>query len=113
LEGSPALGKRARDNMALTKKIREIHTRSCRTYAYPRVHAELKAIGVRCSRKRVARLMRKEGLQVIASRGKDSMATLPLPVTFVSPRYAVAGAPMPCVFDTNLTPMQAGSHASG
>ena len=31
-------------------------------HGYPRVDAELKAIGVRCSRKRVARLMRKEGL---------------------------------------------------
>ena len=65
------LSKRARDNIALTKKIREIHTRSRRTYGYPRVHAELKAIGVRCSRKRVARLMRKEGLQgCLRGRGR-------------------------------------------
>jgi putative transposase len=71
LEGSPALKERARDNIALTKKIREIHTRSRRTYAYPRVDAELKAIGVRCSRKRVARVMRKEGLQgCLRGRGR-------------------------------------------
>jgi putative transposase len=50
----------------LAEKIREIHERSRGTYGYPRVHAELRelrALGVRCSRKRVARLMRKAGLQ--------------------------------------------------
>ena len=55
--------KRDSENAALTEKIREIHNRSRRIYGYPRVHAELRALGVRCSRKRVARLMRKAGLQ--------------------------------------------------
>ncbi len=57
------LSKRDQENAALTRKIREVHDGSRRTYGYPRVHAELKALGVRCSRKRVARLMRKAGLQ--------------------------------------------------
>ena len=55
--------RRSREDAALTERIREIHHRSRATYGSPRVHAELKAIGVRCSRKRVARLMRKEGLK--------------------------------------------------
>jgi putative transposase len=55
--------KRERENAALMEKIREVHDRSRRTYGYPRVHAELRALGVRCSRKRVARLMSKAGLQ--------------------------------------------------
>jgi putative transposase len=55
--------KRARENAALTERIREIHHRSRKTYGYPRVHAELRALGVRCNRKRVARLMRKDGLR--------------------------------------------------
>jgi putative transposase len=55
--------KRDRENAALTEKIREIHNRSRQIYGYPRVHAELRALGVRCSRKRVARLMRKAGLR--------------------------------------------------
>jgi putative transposase len=56
--------KRARENAALTEHIVEIHERSRETYGYPRVHAELRALGVRCSRKRVARLiMRKAGLR--------------------------------------------------
>jgi putative transposase len=53
--------KRSREDATLTDKIHEIHKRSRETYGSPRVHAELRAIGVRCGRKRVARLMRKEG----------------------------------------------------
>jgi hypothetical protein len=55
--------KRARENAALTEQIVEIHERSRETSGYPRVHAELRALGERCSRKRVARLMRGAGLQ--------------------------------------------------
>jgi putative transposase len=55
--------KRARENAALTEQIVEIHERSRETYGYPRVHAELRALGVRYSRKRVARLMRGAGLR--------------------------------------------------
>jgi putative transposase len=57
------LSVRARENAALSSKIREIHERSRETYGSPRIHAELRSIGVRCSRKRVARLMREEGLE--------------------------------------------------
>src|SRR5215217_2646184 len=42
----------------LSVHIQAIFTDSRRTYGSPRVHAELKAQGVRCARKRVARLMR-------------------------------------------------------
>ena len=55
--------KRATENATLTERIREIHHRSRATYGYPRVHAELRASGVRCFRKRVARLMRKDELR--------------------------------------------------
>ena len=55
--------RRSREDAALSGKIRQIHERSRGTYGSPRVHAELRAIGIRCSRKRVARLMRKEGLR--------------------------------------------------
>jgi putative transposase len=55
--------KRDRENADLIEQIREIHHRSRETYGYPRVHAELRALAVRCSRKRVARLMRKDGLR--------------------------------------------------
>jgi putative transposase len=54
---------RSREDATLTEKIREIHRRSRETYGSPRVHAELRALGTRCSRKRVERLMRKAGLR--------------------------------------------------
>jgi putative transposase len=55
--------RRSVEDASLTAKIREIHEGSRHTYGYPRVHAELRALGVECGRRRVARLMREEGLQ--------------------------------------------------
>ena len=52
--------RRSREDAALAEKIVEIHRRSRETYGYPRVHAELRALGLRCGRRRVARLMRKK-----------------------------------------------------
>jgi putative transposase len=49
--------------------IREVHAGSRGTYGAPRVHAELKdARGVRCGRKRVARLMRAADLAGVSRR---------------------------------------------
>jgi putative transposase len=54
---------RAVQDQALTVQIREIHAYSRGTYGVPRVHAELRlGRGLRCSRKRVARLMRQASL---------------------------------------------------
>jgi putative transposase len=66
--------KRATEDAQLTERIKEIHNRSRQTYGYPRVHAELRALGVRCSRKRVARLMRKAGLRG-CMRGRKKRTT--------------------------------------
>jgi putative transposase len=55
--------KRSREDATLTAKIHEIHRRSRETYGSPRIHAELRALGTRCGRKRVARLMRQAGLR--------------------------------------------------
>ena len=43
--------KRSRQDALLTEKIREIHSRSRETYGYPRVHAELRSLGVGCGRR--------------------------------------------------------------
>ena len=57
---------RALADLALGAQIRAIHTASFGTYGSPRVHAELRdpagPFRARCSRKRVARLMRRDGL---------------------------------------------------
>ena len=50
--------------------IRRIHTESRETYGAPRIHAELRAQGVRVGRKRVARLMRQAGLAGVSRRRK-------------------------------------------
>jgi putative transposase len=54
---------RARFDAVLSEKIETIHRNSRATYGAPRVHAELRAIGIRCSRKRVARLMHRAKLR--------------------------------------------------
>ena len=56
------LSARAQADQALLTRIRAIHTQSRGTYGAPRIHAELCEAGVRCGRKRVARLMRHAGL---------------------------------------------------
>ena len=53
---------RAREDQTLTARIRVIHQASRETYGVPRLHADLRAAGVRCGRKRVARLMGAAGL---------------------------------------------------
>ena len=66
--------RRSREDAALTERIAQIHRRSRETYGYPRVHAELRALGVRCGRRRVARLMREAGLRG-CMRGKRRRTT--------------------------------------
>ena len=52
----------AQRDQALRVKVRETHAKSRRRYGAPRVHAELKAQGQAVAKKRVARLMREDGL---------------------------------------------------
>ena len=87
---------RDRENAALTQKIREIHSRSRQLYGYPRIHAELRALGVRCSRKRVARLMRKAALRgCLRARKKRTTRRDPYaaPVPDLVKRNFAAAAP--------------------
>ena len=53
---------RAQADAALAQTIQQVHRQSQARYGSPRIHAELQATGVRCSRKRVARLMRQQQL---------------------------------------------------
>ncbi len=55
-------GPRATADGALAATIQRVHRASQARYGSPRIHAELRAAGVRCSRKRVARLMREQQL---------------------------------------------------
>ena len=60
---------RSRADAQLGLRMSAIHHRSHATYGAPRVHAELRAEGIKVGRKRVARLLKKAGL-VGASRRK-------------------------------------------
>jgi len=62
------LSRRAREDEALMKEIRQIHQRSKGTYGAPRIHAQLAAKGTHVGCKRVARLMRAANLQGVSRR---------------------------------------------
>jgi putative transposase len=88
---------RARADAALAKKIARIHTDSRETYGAPRIHFELRTLGVRCARKRVARLMREAGLFGCGGRRRREARTTLRPRTERTP-------PAPDLVERNFTP---------
>jgi transposase InsO family protein len=68
---SRAESQRAQANESLLVRIREEHQLSRKTYGSPRIHAALRGKGIRCSKKRVARLMRLD--QIAARRARRRM----------------------------------------
>jgi transposase InsO family protein len=76
--------------------IRQIHTASRRTYGSPRIHAELREQGVRCSKKRVARLMRRAGIRACRPRRSrtttDSRHALPIAANLLNREFAAPAA---------------------
>ncbi len=79
--GRPESRRRQADRH-LETQIWQVHAASRRTYGSPRVHAELRAQGVHCSKKRVARVMRRAGLHGYRGRRRrittDSRHSLPV-----------------------------------
>jgi len=59
---------RKKENRNLAVRIKVIHGQKHRTYGSPRVHQELSETGVKCSRNRVARIMKQEGIRAIVPR---------------------------------------------
>ena len=104
--------RRARDDDALTERIAEIHERSRRTYGYPRVHAELLALGMRCGRRRVARLMRVAGLRGCVRRRSEGTTrrdprAVPAP-DLVRRRFAAAAPDLLWTADITYVPTDEG-----
>jgi len=60
---------RDQENEALLEKIRLIHQRSQGTYGSPRIHAELQEKGEKCSRRRIASLMKGHGIAAKMFKG--------------------------------------------
>ncbi len=67
---------RAQADALLSEEIVRIHTGSRETYGAARIHFELRTLGVRCARKRVARLMREAGLFGCGGRRRKARTTL-------------------------------------
>ena len=62
--------RRALDDAVLQAEIEAIHRQSRATYGVPRIYAELQDEGTRVSRKRIAKLMRRAGLEGATRRKK-------------------------------------------
>ncbi len=69
---------RDRADARILEKITRIHRDSRETYGAPRIHFELRALGIRCGRKRVARLMREAGIFGCGGRKRKVRTTLRL-----------------------------------
>jgi transposase InsO family protein len=62
--------RRSRENRALVEKIRDIpkQNKRLRVYGSPRIHEELVELGYNCSKNRVARLMRANGIRALQTK---------------------------------------------
>lgn len=106
---------RALADDVLLAHVRVAHAASHRTYGAPRVHEELRDHGHRVGRKRVARLMRTEGLVArrprSAVRTTDSAHGEPVAPNLVARQFAPAAQPVlnrVWVSDITYVPTQAG-----
>jgi transposase InsO family protein len=97
---------------ALIEHIRRIHKKSRRTYGSPRVHAELRAEGVICNHKRVARLMRLEGIQGRRKRRKvvttDSRHAYPVAPNLLNRKFEAEAPNEKWVADITYIPTREG-----
>jgi len=97
---------------ALIEHIRRIHKKSRRTYGSPRVHAELRAEGVICNHKRVARLMRLEGIQGRRKRRKvvttDSRHAYPVAPNLLNREFEAEAPNEKWVADITYIPTREG-----
>ena len=59
---------RKRDDEQLVSRIEDAYQENRGVYGSPRIHAELKAKGVKCGRKRIARLMREQNISARRKR---------------------------------------------
>jgi transposase InsO family protein len=80
----------------LANQVAAVHKRSRGTYGSPRVHAELRARGVRVGKKRIARLMQEHGIKARSKRRfrktTDSKHTSPIAPNILAREFA---APAP------------------
>jgi putative transposase len=97
---------------ALIEHIRRIHYKSRRTYGSPRVCAELRATGMICNHKRVARLMRLEGIYGRRKRSKvrttDSRHHFPIAHNLLNRQFQADAPNTKWVADITYIPTREG-----
>ena len=90
---------RATRDQWLRLHVRTAHAQSNRTYGAPRVHQELQAHGEHVAKKRVARLMREDGLRARIPRRfvrtTDSTHAFPIAPNLLARPFAVEQVPAP------------------
>ena len=59
---------RKKQDLDLKEKIKDIYEQHRKRYGSPRIHDELRSQGIRCSRKRIERLMKEMGIKAIHKR---------------------------------------------
>jgi putative transposase len=59
---------RKQEDTKLLNVIRQSHKNSRKTYGSRRVHADVQELGIRCSRRRIQRLMQSDGLLAVRAR---------------------------------------------
>jgi putative transposase len=112
--GWQARQKRPEDErlQALIEHIRRIHHKSRHTYGSPRICAELRATGMVCNHKRVARLMRLEGLYGRRKQHKvattDSRHNLPIAPNLLNREFEAEGPNLKWVSDITYIPTREG-----
>jgi transposase InsO family protein len=104
--------RRSRENRALEDKIRVLHKASHGIYGSPRVHRDLVDAGVRCSKHRVARIMRNAGIR---SRTKkkfkattNSKHNLPVAPNLLEQNFTVEAPDRTWVGDITYIPTDEG-----
>ena len=102
------LCQRVKDDRVLAERIRTIHTGRRRAYGSPRVHQELKALGIKCGKKRVARVMRERGIRAKSARRfrvtTQSGHRQPVAPNRLARRFGVESNPrMNCTWAADIT----------
>jgi putative transposase len=83
---------RAQADAILLERIKAHHEDSRGTYGMPRLHEDLKEEGIKVGRKRVARLMKKEGIMGVSRRRKRGLT-----------KRDKSAHPIPDLVDRNFT----------
>lgn len=87
--------RRSLEDAKLIVEIEQVHQESKQTYGSPRIHAELRSNGIRCGRKRIARLMRERDLRPKRKRRfkttTDSKHNLPVAENHLDRQFEPAG----------------------